>query len=109
MVYAGIYPEAVGDSEKLDAAMQRLLLTDASVDTKRDISPVLGAGFRCGFLGLLHLDVFRQRLFGEYGVPVLATSPTVPYRVTLQNGKVVHLEHAGDFPTPPELPPKKVE
>ncbi|CAK0912056.1 unnamed protein product, partial [Prorocentrum cordatum] len=100
---------AVGDGERLETAMQRLLLTDASVQSQRDISPVLGAGFRCGFLGLLHLDVFRQRLGGEYNVPVLATSPTVPYRLTLANGDVRVVEHAGDFPSPPALPPKEVE
>jgi len=109
MVYAGIFPEAVGDGEKLEAAMQRLLLTDASVEARRDISPVLGSGYRCGFLGLLHLDVFRQRLETEHGVAVLATSPTVPYRLTFANGKVVTVEHAGDFPSPPEMPPKEVE
>lgn len=109
MVYAGIFPEAVGDGEKLETAIQRLLLTDASVEAKRDISPVLGAGFRCGFLGLLHLDVFRQRLTSEYGVDVLATSPTVPYRLTLQSGKEVVVEHAGDFPSPPQMPPKGVQ
>lgn len=89
--------------------MQRLLLTDASVEATRDISPVLGAGFRCGFLGLLHLDVFRQRLHTEYGVHAFATSPTVPYRLTLVSGKVVVVEHAGDFPSAPEAPPKLVE
>merc|ERR1719276_646163 len=105
MVYAGIFPEAVGDSERLENAMQRLLLTDASVEASRDISPVLGAGFRCGFLGLLHLDVFRQRLLSEYGIAVIATSPTVPYRLTMSDGKVTVVEHAGDFPTPPKMPP----
>lgn len=109
MVFAGIFPEAVGDGEKLEAAMQRLLLTDASVDSKRDISPVLGAGFRCGFLGLLHLDVFRQRLLSEHGVAVLATNPTVPYRLTLSDGAEAVVEHAGDYPTAPALPPKRVE
>ncbi|CAE7851926.1 unnamed protein product [Symbiodinium sp. KB8] len=109
MVYAGIFPEAVSDGEKLETAMQRLLLTDASVEARRDISPVLGSGYRCGFLGLLHLDVFRQRLSREYGVDVLATSPTVPYHLLLANGTQVVVEHAGDFPTPPAMPPKEVE
>lgn len=109
MVFAGIFPEAVGDGERLEGAMQRLLLTDASVEAKRDISPVLGAGFRCGFLGLLHLDVFRQRLSSEYAVPVLATSPTVPYRLTMMGGKELVVEHAGDFPAPPQVPPELVE
>eukprot|EP00929_Paragymnodinium_shiwhaense_P119160 TRINITY_DN91035_c0_g1_i1.p1 TRINITY_DN91035_c0_g1~~TRINITY_DN91035_c0_g1_i1.p1 ORF type:complete len:704 (-),score=170.26 TRINITY_DN91035_c0_g1_i1:94-2205(-) len=109
MVYAGIFPESVGDGEKLESAMQRLLLEDASVDASRDISPVLGAGFRCGFLGLLHLDIFCQRLQSEHGVAVLATSPTVPYRLTMKDGKVVTVEHAGDFPSPPAMPPEVVE
>jgi len=109
MVYAGIFPEAVGDGEKLDVAMHRYLLTDASVESKRDVSPVLGAGFRCGFLGLLHLDVFKERIFSEYNVPVLATSPTVPYRVTYANGTTETLETASEFPTPPLAPPKMVE
>jgi len=109
MVFAGIFPEAVGDSERLEASMQKLLLTDASVESRRDISPVLGAGFRCGFLGLLHLDVFRQRLLCEYGVAVLATSPTVPYRLTHANGKESVVEHAGDFPVPPAMPPTRVQ
>jgi len=109
MVFAGIFPEAVGDGERLEAAMQRILLSDASVESRRDISPVLGAGFRCGFLGLLHLDVFRQRLGSEHGVEVLATSPTVPYRLELASGEIVVVEHAGDYPSPPALPPKRVE
>eukprot|EP00928_Gymnodinium_smaydae_P029613 TRINITY_DN22255_c0_g1_i1.p1 TRINITY_DN22255_c0_g1~~TRINITY_DN22255_c0_g1_i1.p1 ORF type:complete len:556 (+),score=66.82 TRINITY_DN22255_c0_g1_i1:239-1669(+) len=109
MVYAGIFPEEVGDGEKLEIAMQRLLLTDASVESKRDVSPVLGAGFRCGFLGLLHLDVFKERLFSEHGVAVMATSPTVPYRTTLGDGSTQVLETASEFPTPPLAPPKTVE
>lgn len=109
MVFAGIFPEAVGDGERLENSMQRLLLTDASVETKREISPVLGAGYRCGFLGLLHLDVFRQRLLVEYGVPVIATSPTVPYRVEFAGGNVATIEHAGDFPSPPSQLPTRVE
>jgi len=109
MVYAGIFPEAVSDGEKLEHAISRLLLTDASVESRRDISPVLGTGFRCGFLGLLHLDVFRQRLYSEHGVEVLATSPTVPYKLHMHDGSTVVVEHAGDFPSPPEMPPKLVE
>lgn len=109
MVYAGIFPEQVGDGERLEVAMQRLLLTDASVESKRDVSQVLGAGFRCGFLGLLHLDVFVERLMAEYNVAVIATSPTVPYRVTLSNDTVLVLETADEFPSPPQMPPKRVE
>lgn len=109
MVYAGIFPEELGDGERLEVAMQRLLLTDASVESKRDVSAVLGSGFRCGFLGLLHLEVFKERLLSEYNVAVMATSPTVPYRVTYSNGTVEVLETAADFPTPPAAQPKSVE
>lgn len=109
MVYAGIFPEVVGEGEKLEVAMQRLLLTDASVECKRDVSTILGAGFRCGFLGLLHLDVFKERLLNEYNMAVIATSPTVPYRVTLTNGSTTILETASEFPSPPLVPPKLVE
>merc|ERR1719449_332035 len=70
------------ESEQLDIAVQRYLLTDPAVEAKREGSDVLGAGFRCGFLGLLHLDVFKQRLLQEYKMAVLVTSPTVPYVVT---------------------------
>jgi len=109
MVYAGIFPEAVGDGERLESAMQRLLLTDASVEATRDLSPVLGSGFRCGFLGLLHLDVFVQRLLSEYGVSVIATSPSVAYKIHLSNGEEKVIESAADFPAAPQLPPVRVE
>ena len=68
MVFAGIFPVSASGFEQLQAAMQRLTLNDASVTVKRENSAALGAGFRCGFLGLLHMDVFRQRLEQEHGM-----------------------------------------
>jgi len=102
MVFAGIYPENMEESEQLDIAVQRYLLTDPAVEAKRERSDVLGAGFRCGFLGLLHLDVFKQRLLQEYKMAVLVTSPTVPYVVTDAAGVQKVVENAQDFPSPPQ-------
>ncbi|KEP60125.1 UNVERIFIED_CONTAM: GTP-binding protein lepA, putative [Hammondia hammondi] len=99
-VYAGVYPELVADYEKLQVAVGRLLLTDPAVEAKAEVSAALGQGFRCGFLGILHLDVFKERLKTEHDVSVLVTSPTVPYHVTPkkpgQQKRVVC--SASDFP-----------
>jgi len=81
MIYAGIYPVDNEDLEKLNEALQKLTLNDSSVTAEKETSDALGSGFRCGFLGLLHMDVFVQRLEEEYNVSVIATSPTVPYKV----------------------------
>eukprot|EP00698_Gefionella_okellyi_P008212 TRINITY_DN2024_c0_g1_i1.p1 TRINITY_DN2024_c0_g1~~TRINITY_DN2024_c0_g1_i1.p1 ORF type:complete len:485 (-),score=120.59 TRINITY_DN2024_c0_g1_i1:52-1506(-) len=81
MVFAGVYPVDAGQFEELTSAMDRLLLTDASVNVMKESSVMLGLGYRCGFLGMLHMDVIMQRLQQEYGQDVIATAPTVPYRV----------------------------
>jgi translation elongation factor EF-4 len=83
MVFAGIFPVSASGFDQLQAAMQRLTLNDASVSVKRENSNALGAGFRCGFSGLLHMDVFRQRLEQEHGASVIVTAPTVPVRIQL--------------------------
>ena len=98
MVYAGIYPLSASGYEQLSAAMERLTLNDASVSVKRETSVALGAGFRCGFLGLLHLDVFRQRLEQEHGAEVLVTSPTVPVKLEMRNGEEKQLASPAEFP-----------
>jgi translation factor GUF1, mitochondrial len=84
MVFAGIFPVSASGFDQLQAAMQRLTLNDASVSVKRENSNALGAGFRCGFSGLLHMDIFRQRLEQEHGASVIVTAPTVPVRIQLQ-------------------------
>ena len=98
-VFAGVYPASADDFESLLAAMDRLLLTDSSVTLAREHSAALGMGFRCGFLGLLHMDVFRQRLEDEFGATAIVTTPTVPYRVVLAGGGEVVLENPTQFPT----------
>ncbi|PFH37597.1 putative GTP-binding protein lepA [Besnoitia besnoiti] len=99
-VYAGVYPEAVMDYEKLQVAIGRLLLTDPAVEAKPEVSAALGQGFRCGFLGILHLDVFKERLKTEHDVSVLVTCPTVPYEVTpkKKGEKKLTVQSASDFP-----------
>jgi GTP-binding protein LepA len=81
MVFQGLYPVNSDDFEKLKAAVSKLTLNDASVTAQTENSTALGAGFRCGFLGLLHADVFHQRLQEEFGAEIIATAPTVPYRI----------------------------
>ena len=81
MVFQGLFPINSDDFEKLRAAVSKLTLNDASVTSQPENSTALGAGFRCGFLGLLHADVFHQRLQEEFGAEIIATAPTVPYRI----------------------------
>eukprot|EP00744_Colponema_vietnamica_P019314 GILI01027316.1.p1 GENE.GILI01027316.1~~GILI01027316.1.p1 ORF type:complete len:390 (-),score=97.57 GILI01027316.1:58-1062(-) len=100
MVFAGVYPIESDDFERLRTAIERLTLNDASVSVQKENSSSLGMGFRCGFLGLLHMDVFRQRLEQEHASPVIVTVPTVPYRVKLLTGEEVMVESAAEFPDP---------
>eukprot|EP00741_Cyanophora_paradoxa_P019497 tig00021127_g18821.t1 len=98
MVFSGLYPVDQADFEQLREAVERLCLTDASVSVAKESSHSLGQGFRCGFLGLLHMEVFFQRLDQEYDAQVLGTAPTVPYRVLFKNGKVETCQNAAAFP-----------
>jgi elongation factor 4 len=94
MVYAGIYPEDVNDYIDLEKSIYKLALTDPSVAIFRESSAALGSGFRCGFLGILHMDVFKQRLDDEYGISTIVTSPSVQYRCKLKDGKEIEIENA---------------
>lgn len=99
MVFAGIFPIDNVDFELLRDAIGKLTLNDASVTVEKKSSPALGLGFRCGFLGLLHMDVFRQRLEQEYNLSVIATAPSVLYKVKMaQTQEVVNIESPSDFP-----------
>ncbi|HEV2600774.1 MAG TPA: translation elongation factor 4 [Candidatus Babeliales bacterium] len=101
MVFAGIYPVENIDFELLRDAIEKLTLNDASVTVEKKSSPALGLGFRCGFLGLLHMDVFRQRLEQEYDLSVIVTAPSVLYRVRLKKDQeILNLESPSDFPEP---------
>ncbi len=84
MVFAGIYPVESEDFDVLRDAIEKLTLNDASVKVEKKTSAALGLGFRCGFLGLLHMDVFKQRLEQEYGLSVIITAPSVLYKVKLE-------------------------
>ncbi len=104
MVFAGIYPVESTDFEFLRDAIEKLTLNDASVSVEKKTSMALGLGFRCGFLGLLHMDVFKQRLEQEYGLSVIATAPSVLYRVKEKyTGKILDIESPSDFPDPGKI------
>ncbi|KAH9928534.1 GTP-binding protein lepa [Epithele typhae] len=98
MVYAGIYPVDNNDFLKLEESIRRLSLTDRSVEVMRETSSALGQGCRLGFLGTLHMDVFRQRLEDEYDASVIITAPTVPYQVVHRDGSTSFVSNPTDFP-----------
>jgi elongation factor 4 len=101
MVFAGIYPVVSEEFDQLQEAIEKLTLNDASVSVEKKTSAALGLGFRCGFLGLLHMDVFKQRLEQEYGLSVIATAPSVLYKVKLKNkDTILDIESPSDFPEP---------
>jgi len=104
MVFAGIYPLDTSEFEVLRDAIEKLTLNDASVTVEKETSVSLGLGFRCGFLGLLHLDVFKQRLEQEYNVTAIVTPPSVLYRVKMKyTGDIVDIESPNDFPEPQKI------
>ncbi|MFC1854700.1 translation elongation factor 4 [Candidatus Dependentiae bacterium] len=98
MVFAGIYAVDSSDYEILRDAIEKLVLNDPSVHVEKESSTALGFGFRCGFLGLLHMEVFTQRLQQEYDVSIISTAPTVLYRVVLRDGTEVQVDNPTHFP-----------
>ncbi len=104
MVFAGIYPTNNEEFPALQEAIDKLTLNDASVTVEKTTSTALGLGFRCGFLGLLHMDVFKQRLEQEYELSVIATAPSVLYKITMKHtGKKINIESPSDFPEPSQI------
>lgn len=103
VVFAGLYPVEANEFDQLQEAIEKLTLNDASVTVEKKTSIALGLGFRCGFLGLLHMDVFRQRLEQEYGLTVIPTAPSVLYKVKLSNGETVSIESPAEFPDPQKI------
>lgn len=89
MVFAGMYPVDQSEYNNLKSAIEKLTLNDSSVTVHRDSSLALGAGWRLGFLGLLHMEVFNQRLEQEYNASVILTTPTVPYKAVLSSSKLI--------------------
>jgi elongation factor 4 len=101
MVFAGVYPVDNSEFDQLQMAIEKLTLNDASVTVEKKSSVALGLGFRCGFLGLLHMDVFKQRLEQEYGITAIVTAPSVLYKIKKTNSDtILNIESPTDFPDP---------
>ncbi|ABI60015.1 translation elongation factor 4 [Nitrosomonas eutropha] len=97
-VFAGLYPVESNQYDALRAALEKLRLNDASLHFEPETSQALGFGFRCGFLGLLHLDIVQERLEREYDMDLITTAPTVVYQVVLHDGKIVEIENPSRLP-----------
>ncbi len=98
VVFCGLFPVDSGDFEDLREAVGKLRLNDASFDYEMETSAALGFGFRCGFLGLLHLEIVRERLEREFDIDLIATAPSVIYRVHLTDGSMLELHNPADMP-----------
>jgi len=98
MVFAGLYPTSSDDYENLRDALEKLRLNDASLHYEPETSVALGFGFRCGFLGLLHMEIIQERLEREFGVDLITTVPNVEYHVRLTNGEELHIESPTSLP-----------
>ncbi|MCR5290623.1 MAG: translation elongation factor 4 [Treponema sp.] len=99
VVYSSIYPMDSNDYEELKSSMERLKLNDASLIYEKDNSIALGNGFRCGFLGLLHLEIIQERLERDYDQAVIFTAPSVRYKVQLTDGEEVFIDNPSEYPT----------
>ncbi|MGD0834888.1 MAG: translation elongation factor 4 [Candidatus Dormibacteria bacterium] len=100
MVYAGLFPIESDDVPQLKEALEKLGLNDASLVWEPEASAALGFGFRCGYLGLLHMEIVQERLEREFNLSLITTAPTVEYRVTLRSGEVVPVDNPESLPDP---------
>ncbi len=107
MVFCGLYPTESVDYDNLKEALEKLQLNDAALVYEPETSAALGFGFRCGFLGLLHMDVVQERLEREYNLKLVTTAPSVVYRVNKTNGEVLTIDNPAALPPPTEI--KSVE
>lgn len=103
MVFAGIYPVDTEDYEELRSSMEKLQLNDASLVFEPESSAALGFGFRCGFLGMLHMEIIQERLEREFNMTVITTVPNVSYKAYLTNGDQFEIHNPSDFPDPSKM------
>jgi GTP-binding protein LepA len=103
VVFSSIYPMDAADYDELKEGVEKLKLNDASLIYEKDNSLALGFGFRCGFLGLLHLEVVQERLEREYGQSIIMTAPSVRYRLKLNSGDVIFVDNPSDYPDPARI------
>jgi len=103
MVFAGLYPIDSSDYENFRTALEKLSLNDAALHYEPETSQALGFGFRCGFLGLLHMEIIQERLEREYDIDLITTAPTVIYEVELTSGEVIQIDNPAQLPAPNKI------
>ena len=98
MVFSGLYPVDNEDYHELKEALEKLKLSDSSITFEPETSSALGFGFRCGFLGMLHMEIAQERLEREYDLSIVTTAPSVVYKVHKTNGEVVEIDNPANLP-----------